>query len=310
MATQLVRCPQCGAVPHGAPDPHGTYVCSYCHARFQVKPAALPAVPRHVSAPAAPGSGAGLGIALFFAGLILVVVALGVTALVVQRQRKHEAAPSPTFTVTNVPALSGVPLIGPHGEDEPKATATFELHGRKSGYQSSFYVLGMVKNTSPFAIDKPKVAVVLRDKAGKELTSRDGYAERDVLEPGESSPIKVLVSDPPPHQELSFEVVARRSLYQPGKVEGLKVEQEGPPRQNFGTWEIAGKVLHEGNVPARFVKVECLIRNKAGKLIGIESTYADGERLDPKDSARFRVSALLDEKPEKIELSVSARPAK
>ncbi len=229
----------------------------------------------------------------------------------VQRERKRDAAdPSPTFTVTNIPALSGSPLLGPHAENEPPATATFELHGRKSGYQTSFYVLGMVKNTSPFPVDKPKVVVVLRDKSGKELTSRDGYAERDVLPPGASSPIKVLVSDPPAHHELAFEVVARRSIFQPGEVDGLKVEEEGTPRQNFGTWEISGKVLHQGSVPARFVKVELLIRNKAGKLIGIESTYADGERLDPNASARFRVSALLDEKPETIELSVSARPFK
>jgi hypothetical protein len=293
-------------VPQTAPDQFGSYACSYCEARFQLKPAMPAAGKQSAKAVASPW----LGAVLFFVGLLLVVVALGAVASIAA-QRRQAAPAKPAFAGRGLEPLSSASAaLGPHDPRDPKATAEFELQGRKSGSQSSFYLLGMVKNTSSFAIDKPKVVVVLKDKTGKELANRAGYAESDVLQPGESSPVQIRISDPPAHDQLAFEVSAWRALSDPGKAVGLKVEQDGPARQNFATWEVSGKVSNEGSVPARFVKVELLIKNQAGKLIGIERAYIDAEELAPHESSRFRASVQLDEKPDKIELSVSALPGK
>jgi hypothetical protein len=61
-------------------------------------------------------------------------------------------------------------------------------------------------------------------------------------------------------------------------------------------------------VAARLIRVELVIRNAAGAMTGVESAFID-EKLEPADSARFSANVLLDEKPVKIELGVSARPA-
>jgi len=237
----------------------------------------------------------------FFGGLLLVVAALALIAAL-QRRQQSPAAPPPS------PTSARAPLLGPRPANEPKPTLTFEAQGRKSGSDGAFYVLGIVENTSPFAVDKPRITVSLLDAAGKVLATRDGFAESDLLGAGESSAAKILISEAPAHERLTYEVSAPRALYDPGTVAGLAAELEGEPKPNFATWEIAGTVKHQGKVPARRIKVELVIRNASGALIGVESAYADAEVLEPGKSARFVANVMLDERPSKVELSVSARP--
>jgi len=242
------------------------------------------------------------GPSAFFAGLLLLVAALALIAVV--RRSRQVAVPAPSVA----PAPARAPLLGPRAASEPNPTLTFEPQGRKSGSEGSYYVLGMVKNTSPFPVDKPRVVASLRGRASV-LATREGYAERDLLAPGESSPVKILMDALPPHAEVVYEVSASRTLYDPGAVPGLKVEQEGEPKQNFGTWEISGTVKNEGKVAAGLIKVELVIRNDAGAMIGLESAYPDTAKLEPGQSARFTANVMVDEKPVKVGLSVSARPA-
>jgi len=194
---------------------------------------------------------------------------------------------------------------------EVPASATFDVHSRISGYQSSFYVLGFVKNTSPFPIDKPKVTAVLLDKSGKELTSRDGYAEGDVLAPQATAPIKVLISDPPAFDHLSYEVVPAKATYFPEKAAGLRLEILEAPHVTSGSgWEVTGKVFNGGTQTARFVNVLVLAFDTNNHLIGLDSTYADGESLAAGASARFRAMPLYDAAPHHFQYLVSGQAKK
>lgn len=240
---------------------------------------------------------------LFFGGLALLVAVL---ALVAAMRRQQSDQPGTSLR----PPPEHAPLLGPRDPNEAPALATFEEQGRRSGSGGSFYVFGIVKNQSPFAVDRPKVSAVLRDAGGKEVARSQGYAERELLNPGDSSPVKVLVDDVPARASIDYEASATRALYLPGEVEGLKAEQEADPKANFGTWQIAGHVRHEGQVPAHRIHVVVVIRNASGKLIGVESAYADTTRLEPGQRARFQADVLLDEKPAKVELSVTGRPLK
>jgi hypothetical protein len=238
---------------------------------------------------------------LFLAGLVLVVAALALVALT-----RRSAQVAPVATPSSSPRA---PLLGPRDPFEPDPTATFQEQGRRSGADGSLYLLGMVWNKSPYAVDKPTVRAVLLDQDGGTIATSQGFAERDLLAPGESSPVKVLLTSVPPHASIKYEVMSRRALYDPGAVEGLKAEQDGEPKPNFGTWEISGRVLHQGKVAARGVKVELVIRNAAGKLIGVESTFVEVAELKPGESAAFKANVLLDEKPVRLKLSAFARPA-
>lgn len=242
---------------------------------------------------------------LFLGGLLLAIV-------VVAAVGRLTGSPRGSANGGAADGLPGWPsglVLGPRDPNEPPATAVFEPRGRRSGFERSFYVLGMVTNTSPFAIDRPEVRVVLRDASGQVVATRQGYAERDRLEPSESSPAKVLVSDPPEHASLEYEVVARRALFDPGKVTGLEVELDGPPRQNFNTWEVSGTVKNRGKQVARWARVELVALDKQGKMLGVETAFPDDLSIDPQKASRFQMSLMLDEKPDRIVPTAIARPA-
>lgn len=316
MATELIVCPRCGASPSSAPDAQGQYTCVYCGSRFRTQ-TQFAARPVHVSPPAhAPvarpvaakkSSGAATALAVI-GGLVLLCAAGGVLA-VFQNHAEHggngsaPATPAATATTGDVPASAADP-----GAAEPAASATFEAQSRASGYQSSFYVLGFVKNTSPFTIEKPKVTVVLRDANGKELATRDGYAEGEVLLPQASAPVKVLVSDPPKYGRMTFEVVARKASYLPEASSGLRLEiLEAPHSTGGSSWEVTGKVFNDGKLPSRFVSILALAFDAKDQLIGLDSTFVDGEAIAPAASARFRAMPLYDTPPHHFKYVVAGR---
>jgi hypothetical protein len=245
------------------------------------------------------------GTLLFAGGLLLAVVGVAVLGRLGGLGSHHE-------TPSTAAGDSGFPVrlvLGPRDPNEPPATASFEPRGRRSGFERSFYVLGMVKNTSPWAVDRPVVRVTLRDASGRVVATRRGYGERDRLEPSESCPAKVLVNEPPEHVSLEYDVVARRALFDPGKVSGLEVTLDGPPRQNFNTWEVSGVLRNRGKQRARLARVELVALDKQGRMLGVETAFPDDTLIEPEKASRFHVNLMLDEKPDTIVPTAVARPA-
>lgn len=225
---------------------------------------------------------------------------------------QNRAKPPPVSGGVAPPTTPGTnnDLTVPAATSEPEvpATATFQLESRASGYQKSFYALGYITNTSPFTIDKPKVTAVLLDKAGREVATRDGYADVDALPAHASAPMKVLVSDPPAFDQLKFEIVAKKASYIPEPATDLRLEVLETPHATFGTsWEVTGKVFNDGKAKARFVQVHVLAFSAQDKLIGLDFTYVDGESLAPGASGRFRAMPLYEAAPHHFKFEVSGR---
>ncbi len=242
---------------------------------------------------------------LYGGGLFLAVLGVAAVGRFAPAGGPAEATPSPGRGEKELPAL----VLGPRDPNEPAASAEFEARGRRSGFERSFYVLGVVKNTSPFPIDRPEVKVRLLDAAGHVVATRQGYAERDRLEPSESCPAKVLVNEPPEHASLGYEVVAHRALFDPGRVSGLEVTLEGEPRQNFNTWEVTGVVRNQGKQRARLAKVELVALNEQGQMLGVETAFPEETLIEPEKASRFHASLMLDERPDRIVPAAFARPA-
>jgi hypothetical protein len=245
------------------------------------------------------------------AGLVLLIAAAGAVAWL---RSEPPATPARLATTDPVlpPAKNGAVVVAPAPVvSEVPASATFRLESRVSGYQSSFYLLGFVTNTSPFTIDKPKLTAVLVDKSGKELGTRDGYADSDALPPKATAPVKLLVSDPPAHDHFNVEVVAKKASYIPEAAGNLRLEVLEKPHSTFAsTWEVTGKVFNDGKQGARFVKIDVLAFDATDKLVGLDYAYVDGERLAAGASGRFRVMPLYDAAPHHFKFEVSGRPDK
>lgn len=310
------------------PDAKGEYVCMYCGTRFH-RASSMPAptpgpIVVNVTAPTHKANIPGVLIAAGLVGLITAAVAYFVLmapneGASVGASARTDSAParSPERVLTPAPihtpptsVSAEVPAPTPEPA-EVAASATFEFHGLQSGYKTSFYALGFVTNTSPFVIDKPKVIAVLLDAQGNEVGTDFGFAERDVLAPNERSPIKILVSEPPEHASIRYEVIPRKASYIPAQVAGLRVEPTPPRPTRFGkdNWEVEGKVHNEGQQSAKFVSIEIQALDADGKLVGLGNTYADAEVLAPGAVARFSTQIMLAGKAERFEFTVGSRLA-
>lgn len=334
MPTEALICPSCQAPVTSGPNADGDYTCGYCGTMFRRSVAQSPPVvvansSGNQGGPAAtPNKSAGI-----IAGAAAAVLLMGgaIMALALMPGETEESSrptvpepvsPSVVQPVTTDPVTTPVSNPNPTAiaaapakvkvEPEVAPSATFEFHSKYSSSGTSYYVLGTVTNTSPFAIGQPKVNVVLLDAEGKEVGTDFGFAEADALDAGASAPIKILVSDPPEHTEIRYELVPKKPYYIPPKVAGLRVEPMPPKAARFGNnrFEIEGKVFNEGDQPAKFVEVLIKGVNAEGKIVAVDSTFADGEVLAPGSMARFKALSVATSGPvDHFEFSVDARPA-
>ncbi|MFO7564492.1 MAG: hypothetical protein R6X02_17740 [Enhygromyxa sp.] len=308
MSTVPIVCPACGAHDSSPGDQQGVHRCMYCGVQYRETRAGG----QVHGAGASPAKDSRLVLILGVAvGVVGLALAVATSVLLLRGDSSDAPDNGPQVAVARTSGAGARAPTTPAKSAEP-ATATFEFHHNQPGYQSSYYALGYVTNTSPFAIDKPEVIAVLRDDQGQEVETHNGYAEDGVLQPGQRSPIKILVKDPKPHASADFEVVARQARYIPEQVDGLRLEAGEPKRASFGdSLEFEGKVFNEGSTPAKFVRVQIQGLDEHGKLVGVHFTFAKAELLAPGQSARWSLrSASFAERPAKFVYSVQARPAK
>lgn len=313
MPLESLRCPTCGAADNSRADARGIHTCSYCNVRY--RPTASGGTAARVG-PAARAEGSTR--MLVIAAALTVCIGAGVAGFVLAR-RPQAPAPVPPAPVAGVvdpsaprPAPSGAPVTisQPAPEPEAPARASFEFHHRRPSAGASFYAIGWVTNDSPFTIDMPKVTAVLEDAAGKEVGTAFGFAI-DAIAAGERVPASILVSDPPAHAKVVYEVAPRKASYVPPVVTGLRLEPGEVARDDFGFgFNVAGKVHNDGSEPAKFVQIRVLAKDAQGKLLGIDDSFADAEILAPGASARFDVRMLpYAEAPASFDFSVTGRPA-
>lgn len=326
MPTEALICPSCQAPVTAAPSADGDYTCGYCGGMFRRSVAQSPPIvvansSGNQAAPASPATKSTSILAAGIAAALLVAGAVAALALVPneapEQPRPQPASPSAVRPLSTAPAANPNPTasaapVKVEVEPEVAPSASFEFHSKYGSVESSYYVLGVVTNTSPFPIDHPKVNAVLLDAEGKEVGTDFGFAVADVLDAGASTPIKILVSDPPDHAEVRYEIVAKKPFYVPAQVSGLRVEPMPPRSTPYGKhrFEIEGKVFNEGSQPAKFVEVVITGVDAEGKIVALDTTFADGDVLAPGSMARFKALSVAAAGPvDHFEFSVGARPA-
>jgi hypothetical protein len=108
-----------------------------------------------------------------------------------------------------------------------------------------------------------------------------------VIEPGESTPISIMVSDPPAHARMAFEAEAR-AADPTAELPALRVvDPIAEPSREGSRWSFRGRIVNEGDVPLRFVRVIVFGISADGKTLGEHITYANTQILAPGQSARW-----------------------
>jgi len=191
-------------------------------------------------------------------------------------------------------------------------TATVTLGGERHLNDGTFLVLAQVLNTADRAMGKPQVTVVLRDSDDEELAQYAGYGLLSTLDPGQSTPVKILVKTPPVYDHYTVEVAPQRLFATSPPAQELRIETlpaiEDVPMRGFS---IGGTVFNDGDQAARFVQVIALAHDSAGALLGIDSVYVVGDDgIAPGGSGRFTMSYLqYDTRPATWDFLVTGRAA-
>lgn len=305
MPTEALTCPQCGGADPSPADDHGVHQCAYCGVRYRVvagAPTSLPGSP-----------GAGLPHRPWAAAVALGVLVLIFAVAIWAARAFEEPPPGPqagALPATGSAAVDPEVPVDQPAPAEVAPSASFAQHSVASSVGTSFYVLGMVTNTSEAPIGKVEVHVVLLDADGREVFADHGYSADDVLAPGESCPIAVLVSDPPAYDRFETTVQARTPLFTPDPAPGLVVRPLEPTRDH-ASWRFAGSVENTGEAPARFVEVRVTGWDAEDRLVGLAHTYAAGsDALAPGATARYATShPIWAGTPTRFETTVRGRVA-
>lgn len=205
------------------------------------------------------------------------------------------------------PATSGTAAAAAEG-DLGQPSASFTFHNTRPGYGSAFYVLGEVQNTSAVEIRKPEVIVIMLDAEGREVARDNGFALAETLLPNAKSYVSTIISDPPQHDKLAFEVVAHKATFVLPQSEGLEVKPN-PPTHERSLVKFTGVVSNDGAALAKFVNVKALAFDAEDKLLGVYSTYVQADGLAAGESATFSFNGVgLTSPAARYEYQVSGRP--
>lgn len=263
---RVVRCPECRAVvPPGQKDQR---VCSYCGVQLEISPS--------TSTPPPPAPGSGRRVAGF---VLMAVVAAGLVATVNRVRRTPSGKARATKSSSRLSRVA-------EKKEPVKTSAAFEHHRTVVEDDGDLRIYGMVTNTSSVAINAPKVVAVFRDAEGVELSSDSRHAPFD-LDPGQSAPVRLLLSEPPAHESVSFDVVTReRTGMTP--AQGLEVVGTNASLERR-MWLLSGRVKNGSASAARFVKVVVAVKGNDDKLVTVGDVYVDDRRVEAGGESRFRL---------------------
>ncbi len=170
------------------------------------------------------------------------------------------------------------------------------------------YFLVMCQNTGKVAINAPHVVVRLYS-GDRKVGSGSGYAFMSELNPGEVSPVLVLIQKPPAYTRFETEYKAEKPFIFPenGVFQKRFVAELSDvvlkPGEVGNQFRLTGRIKNSGIHGAKFVQVAAVLYNSTGKVVGYDSTFINEKLLKPGDFDLFDMHIIrLCGKPERYRL--------
>ncbi len=263
----------------------------------------------------------GLGRAKLFAGLIFLLLVGGVIAAVALMSGGDEDKPQSAAVEQAEPAVAAAggedptpdaaePAAAEPGADdgaaelaaaggalqEPAGEATAELDAihvveTRTG---NGYALGFVTNTGALPIEKPRVELEFFDDRDRSLTKAFSYSSFDLLEPGERSPIKILLKPYPEGWSRYESELKVRGLYMPRKrlAEVALVDQKLTRSPSGFSLEAQVEVRNDEPVALEFIEAVVVLYDAQQRPLEIASGYVKDRPLEPGAQGRAEVHLL------------------
>ena len=154
------------------------------------------------------------------------------------------------------------------------------------------YFLIICRNSGEISIRKPEITIRLLSDKGEKVASGKGYAFIDRLNPGEITPVYVLVTNSPAYvkyetdftPELPF-VIPEGGVFN-RKFSGEFIDVTMKQTDVYNNHKIRGKIKNISGHDAKYVQVAAILYNDDDKAVGFGSTYISEKNLKP-DSFDF-----------------------
>ena len=177
----------------------------------------------------------------------------------------------------------------------------------------NIYFLVMCRNSGKIAIKKPEVIVRLYSLKDEKVATGKGYAFMDSLNPGEITPVYVLITKYPKYEKIETDFTPELPYIIPeGGINTKKLSAEFMDvsmRQtcSSNSHEIKGKIKNKSEFPAKYVKVAAVLYDKNNKAAGYGYSYISEKILRPGNFDFFKINIYtVTAKPEYYKLFFEA----
>jgi len=171
------------------------------------------------------------------------------------------------------------------------------------------YFLVMCKNSGEIAIRKPEITLRLLSDKNEKLASGKGYAFIENLNPGEITPVYILVTNCPKYSKYETDFIPELPFIIPDggvysrKFAGEFLDVSMKQTDSYNNHKIRGKIKNISRYDAKYVQVAAILYDGNDKVVGYGSTYISEKILKPASFDFFEIYlTTVTEKPEYYKL--------
>jgi hypothetical protein len=196
------------------------------------------------------------------------------------------SATGPVATPTLMATVTPTPTVVP-----TEAVEVLNYRSHQSEYGSlQFY--GEVGNNGSTEVASVEVVLTLLDGAGKVIGTGSAYTDPGCLSPGERGAFAIYVSDPPSawaneRIQVQWSPISewlRDMCYEAFSVSGTTVTSG-----EYGGLVVRGQVTNTGTEAATLTEMTFVGYDTAGKVLVVDSSFADVDPLAPGNSSPFEI---------------------
>jgi hypothetical protein len=155
----------------------------------------------------------------------------------------------------------------------------------------SRYIVGEVRNDTGSNAKYVEIVASLYDASNKLVGTDNTFAQLDILKPGQKSPFRVIVSDPPAiYDHYTLTVQWRTTDEKP--LEGLTVLSSGdrPTSYDANTRYIFGEVRNDSGGPVKYFEIIITMYRENGDVVSTGYTFTKIDQLAPGQTSPFETT--------------------
>lgn len=224
--------------------------------------------------------------------LVLIFIIMIVGLFLVTSRDLHTPPKSSPSNIS-FPKVKSSPL-SQFGSDSvsipPPPKASFDQAAAIPDSIGNCYFAGIYKNTGKSPLRKPMVVITLYSSNGRKVAQNHGYSIREILQPGEETPVSVLITHPP--QWERFEATHLPQHPYPSTSYDrpvMKFRNCMLQKAKYTGYEIRGEIVNLSDRPARRISMIAAVFDREKKIIGTARGYVSAISIAPNDYSPINI---------------------